>query len=238
MKVALLTTDTPHHAYYAWKLGARVPLTAIALERWRPSPPFETGHPFEEQRDEYERVTLLAGGPTSCHDLARVYDCERVNDASAVERLAALRPDIVLIFGTGLVTPAVIQTARVACLNLHGGNPEEYRGLDTHLWAIYHRDFDNLVTTLHHVDAGLDTGDIVSQAPLEVPAGTELFQLRAINTRVCVDLSLQALEGLGRGSLPARQQTRRGRYYSHMPSCLKQECVIRFRRHTAVPATL
>lgn len=234
MKVVLLTTDTTHHAYFAWKLNERFSLQAIVLERWRPSAPFETSHPFEQRRDEYEREVLLAGGPRSCADLESVHLCQRVNDAATVVTLAALRPDVLLVFGTGILEPPAFRAPRLACLNLHGGNPEEYRGLDTHLWTIYHRDFANLVTTLHCVDKGLDTGDIVSQSPLPVQAGTELHQLRAINTRACLDLSLAALKTLDRtGSLAARQQLRRGRYYSHMPASLKQECLTRFRRYTS-----
>jgi methionyl-tRNA formyltransferase len=234
VNVVLLTTDTTHHAYFAWKIAERFPLQAILLERWRPAARFETCHPFEQERDEYERLTLLAGGPRTCLELDRVHDCERVNDAASVAMLEAMTPDVVLIFGTGVVKSEVFRSARLACLNLHGGNPEEYRGLDSHLWTIYHRDFDNLVTTLHCVDADLDTGDIVLQTPLPIPPGARLHELRAINTRICLDLSLQALEQLqAAASLATRKQARRGRYYSHMPACLKQECVSKFHTYTA-----
>ncbi len=233
MKVVVVTTDTAHHAYYLWKLNERFPLQAIVLERWRAVAPFHTSHPFEQERDGYEREVLLSGGPRSCAELAGVHSCERVNDVASVAMLRAKSPDVVLVFGAGRLTSEVFCSVGIACLNLHGGNPEEYRGLDSHLWAIYHRDFTNLVTTLHRVDEQLDTGDIVFRSPLTIPSGTELYELRSINTRVCVDLSLQALETLCReGSLPAQQQARRGRYYSHMPACLKQECLARFRQYT------
>lgn len=233
MKVVVLTTETTHHTYYVRQVSARYPLQSIVLERWRAAAPFETAHPFENRRDEYERDLLLAGGPPSCAELPGVHHCARVNDHAVVAMLRQAKPDVILAFGTGRMTSDVFGAAGVACLNLHGGNPEEYRGLDSHLWTIYHRDFDNLVTTLHRVDEGLDTGDVVLQSALAIPPGTELHQLRAINTQTCVDLTLRALETLSRhGSLPSHKQSRRGRYYSHMPGCLKQECLITFRRHT------
>lgn len=233
MNVVVLTTDTAHHAYYLWKLNERFPVQAVVLERWRPVAAFETAHPFEARRDEYEREVLLAGGPHSCADVARVHECERVNDADSVAMLRHSKPDVILTFGTGLLTRDVFGSAGLACLNLHGGNPEEYRGLDSHLWTIYHRDFENLVTTLHQVDEQLDTGDIVSRSRLDIPHGAGLHELRGINTRACVELSLAALETLSRrGSLPVQRQKRRGRYYSHMPACLKQECLTRFHDYT------
>ena len=232
MKVAVLTTDTTHHTYYVRKVSERFPLQAIVLERWRAVAPFETVHPFEQQRDEYEREVLLAGGPQSCTELPGVHHCDRVNDHAIVAMLRETKPDVVLAFGTGRMTRDVFRSADVACLNLHGGNPEEYRGLDSHLWAIYHHDFANLVSSLHLVDEQIDTGDLVFQSALDIPRGTELYQLRAINTQACVEMSLRALETLSHGSLPAHKQRRRGRYYSHMPACLKQECLAKFRQYT------
>ena len=126
----------------------------------------------------------------------------------------------------------LIREASVACLNLHGGNPERYRGLDTHLWAIYHNDFHDLVTTIHHVDADLDTGDIVLQSELRFEPNTQLHQMRAINTKVCINLSLVSLSTFQSiGCLPSRRQVRFGRYYSFMPAVLKEDCVRKFGRY-------
>ena len=44
--------------------------------------------------------------------------------------------------------------------NLHGGNPEEFRGLDSHYWSIYHNNF-NLYSCLHKLSYKLDDGDII-----------------------------------------------------------------------------
>ncbi len=231
--MVLLTTDTTHHLYFAWKLNEQFPLRAIVLERERPLPPFETFHPLEKLRDDYERAILLAGGPPSWTDVTEIRECKCVNDADALAAIHNFRPEIIIVFGTGKLAEQLISAASEACLNLHGGNPEHYRGLDTHLWTIYHEDFENLVTTLHHVDSGIDTGDIVFQAALVFDRKTELQELRAINTKACVQLSLLALHSLRtQGLLPCRKQVQRGRYYSFMPSALKEECLRKFRRHT------
>jgi methionyl-tRNA formyltransferase len=231
VRTALLTTDTTHHAYYAWKLAERHPLDAIVVETLAPTPPFETFHPFEARREEYEREVLSAAFGGALSDVAPVIQAESANDA--VGSLAELGLDVVLVFGTGLLRASVFELPRVACLNLHGGDPEEYRGLDTHLWAIYHGDFPALVTTLHHVDAELDCGDIAGQAPVPLPRGTRLHELRARNTEVCLSLSVDALDAAARdGVVPRRRQAKRGRYYSWMPAVLKDGVVARFERHT------
>jgi methionyl-tRNA formyltransferase len=231
MRVALLTTDTPHHAYFAWKLVERFPLVSIVVETREPHAPFETFHPFEVDRDEYERDVLLADAPGGLDQFAAILEVENVNDAAA--HIRELEPDVTLVFGTGRLSRETIMAAPT-CLNLHGGNPEEYRGLDTHLWAIYHRDFGALVTALHHVDLELDTGDLADVRAIPLRRGMPLHELRSENTKVCVGLSVAALEQIDSApTVSRRPQQRRGRYYSFMPSVLKDVCVRQFERYTA-----
>jgi len=229
MDIVLLTTNTTHHLYYAWKLSERFDLQAIFLETQSPTPNFETEHPFEKQRESYEQDVLLANFSGSFATLADTREFVSVNELESVTALRALAPDVILVFGVGKLAKPVFQMASLACLNLHGGNPERYRGLDSHLWAIYHQDFDELVTSLHHIDAQLDTGDMVFQTHLKLKRDSRLHELRALNTQACVNLSLLALTSLNDiGWLPARTQSNRGRYYSFMPAALKDVCIKKF----------
>ena len=118
-------------------------------------------------------------------------------------------------------------------VNLHGGNPEEYRGLDSHLWAIYHNEFINLITVLHLVDSNLDTGDIVETSNIELFAGMDIKALRKINTEICLNITIKALSNYEKNNIfDSRPQLKIGRYYSFMPSVLKDSCVKNFLRYT------
>jgi Formyl transferase len=234
MRVAVLTTDTTHHAYFVWQLAERNLLAGVVLETRTYDPGFPTHHPFEDERDAYEREVLLDGAPAGIDGFGATHVTHSVNESPARVALAKMEPGLIVSFGTGLIDTDFIAAAPAPLVNLHGGDPESYRGLDTHLWAIYHRDFGALVTTLHAVDAELDTGAIVGQEPIAHRAGAALHELRAANTQTCVDLTVAAAaatEALGR--VPARPQRRRGRYYSAMPAVLKPACVRRYADFTA-----
>jgi len=234
MRTVLLTTDTPHHLYFASQVATRVPWHTIVLESGGAPAAFETRHPFEAVRDHWERETLLASGPASFQDVSRVIRSASVNDQAVNDALAVDRPDVMVVFGTGKIRPALIASAGIACLNLHGGNPEAYRGLDSHMWAIYHNDFANLVTTLHHVEPELDTGAIVRRQPVALRRGMELHELRGANTKVCVDITLEAMaEAAAKGSVGGTALSGRGRYYSFMPAVLKTDCLRKFQRHAS-----
>lgn len=234
MKTVLLTTETAHHTWFAREVAGASGLDLIVAETRGPAPPFATAHPYEQQRDAYEREVFFAGGDVRLADIAPVITSALVNDAAVIDALRDLGPDTIIVFGTGRVGLPLMGLCPGRIVNLHGGDPEHYRGLDTHLWAIYHRDFGQLITTLHHLSPEIDTGDIILQAPVRLSRGMRLCQLRARNTEICLELTLDALAGLRRtGRFPARPQRQAGRYYSSMPTVLKQICVERFARHMA-----
>lgn len=175
----------------------------------------------------------FGGGPGRVADFAPTVAVPTMNEPEAAAALAALAPDVTIVFGTGLLKAPMLAATPGLLLNLHGGDPEDYRGLDTHLWAVYHRDFAGLVTTLHRVNRKLDDGDIVLQGAVPVGPGMQLHELRRNNTEVCLRLTLGALDMIAAaGDVPGRPQRRTGRYYSHMPAALKEICVARFAAHT------
>lgn len=230
----LLTTDTPHHRYFAQMTDKKASWDTILIETKTTSPPFDTRHAFEDMRDEYEREVLLNKNECAFPEISDTFQYDNLNSGEAVSKLKNLSPDIIIVFGTGKISQDIIQTAKIACLNLHGGNPEQYRGLDSHLWAIYHRDFHNLVTTLHYMNSTLDDGDIIFQSQLQVTKKTKLFQLRSINTKICIELSNLAHSILAAEHiLPSRKQVISGRYYSFMPTTLKDDCVKKFESYTS-----
>lgn len=234
MRLVVLTTETPHHVRFVQEIGRAFSISTVLVETSSLAAPFPTRHPFEDQRDAHERALWFGQRDLR---LADVSECEcfpSINDAEAVARLRQLAPDVVITFGTGRLKPAVIEVAPAGIINLHGGDPEHYRGLDTHLWAVWHGDFGGLVTALHRLNAELDDGDILERAAVPLRPGMKLHELRAANTETCIELTRRALERrAAQGSFQAAPQLRRGRYYSFMPAVLKDLCVGRFERYTA-----
>lgn len=232
LKTIILTTETTHHLYYVWKLHELFSLEAVIIETKLLQAVFPTAHPFEEVRDEFEKKEILKGAPDKMADIVPVNKYESVNENSCIEKINSLAPDIIIIFGTGRVSAELISIPSKACLNLHGGAPEYYRGLDSHLWAIYHNDFKNLVTTLHYVEPTLDTGKIVFEKKLNITKDTSIEKLRILNTEACISMSALAISTLRKNcNLPSRIQSQTGRYYSFMPTTLKEICVIKYNRH-------
>lgn len=233
MRLVVLTTDTLHHAYFVRELARRHPLARVFVETRVPRPPFPTRHPFEDMRDAHEREVWFGGCAVGVAECADTETWESCNDPRAVAALARLRPDAVVVYGTGRLAPEAIGVCPHAIVNLHGGDPERYRGLDTHLWAVHKKDFAALVVALHRVAPALDTGDIVDLEPVPLARAMGLHALRRATAEKCVDIVEKALAGFRRsGRFESRPQRRKGDYYSFMPADLKDSCVRNFEDHT------
>lgn len=233
MRAVILTTETTHHAYFVREMAKYARIDWVLLESESKAPPFETSHPYEIERDKHERTSWFDGRTPGVGEFAKTWGVPCVNDKTVTRRLDESRPDIVFVFGTGRLQSHTIAACGHHVLNLHGGDPLKYRGLDSHLWSIYHRDFGSLVTTLHKVSTQLDRGDIINSQSLQIVRDMRLDELRRLNTEACVQLCRNALSNLReQGAINGRPQAEIGRYYSHMPAVLKSICVDRFAKYT------
>jgi len=233
MRIAILTTDTLHHAYFVREFVKSYPESIVFEETRALTAPFVTAHPFEQDRDAHEKATWFGGRHAAISNFAEIRSFGSMNSPEAVAALRDIRADALVVVGTGKLDRQVIDKVPPgAALNLHGGDPEQYRGLDTHLWAVYHGDFAGLVTALHVVAPELDTGDIVATSEVSLSRGMTIPQLRGANTETALQLALTAFERLDRnGVLETRPQKNKGRYYSFMPTQLKEICLRKFNRY-------
>jgi folate-dependent phosphoribosylglycinamide formyltransferase PurN len=63
-----------------------------------------------------------------------------VNAPAVADRLRELRPELVLVYGTGLVRQGVLGAAGCTILNLHTGLSPYYRGVSCHLSVAIERE--------------------------------------------------------------------------------------------------
>jgi len=229
MRLAVLTTETLHHAHFVRALNAGERSVVAFIEPPVPAR-YETGHAFEIERDASERRRWFDGAQAAVCDFADVEACNDIN--SAAKSVRSFSPDLTIAFGARIIKGEMFRSCPLM-FNLHGGDPCTYRGSDTHLWAIWHRAFDALKTCLHVLTPDLDAGDIAGIEPVPIARNMKLAELRAANTELCIALVERAISELSTsGRIKAFPQQGAGRVYSHMPAVLKDICVRRFERYT------
>jgi methionyl-tRNA formyltransferase len=87
----------------------------------------------------------------------------KARDPQFIEEVRAFAPDIIVVAAYGQILPqAVLDVPRLGCLNVHTSLLPKYRGAAPIQWAILNGDAETGVTIMK-MDAGLDTGGIVSE---------------------------------------------------------------------------
>ena len=75
-----------------------------------------------------------------------------------------MNPDVILVFGTGLLQRPFIEAFPERVINLHLGLSPHYRGSGTNFWPLVNGEPEFCGATIHYLDAGVDSGPIIAHA--------------------------------------------------------------------------
>jgi methionyl-tRNA formyltransferase len=122
------------------------------------------------------------------------------NNTACKEILAVNKPEVLVLGGTRIIKPQILETPTRATVNAHPGLLPWLRGSASVGWALY-KDMP-IGSTVHFIDAGIDTGDIIYREELPV-YHTDTYE--SLNYRVgllSARLMAQALKALDQGEAP------------------------------------
>lgn len=118
---------------------------------------------------------------------------ENASDANCVSLLKSLNPDILVVLGTSILKPEVISIPKKFILNIHGGIVPQYRNVHSDFWAFINRDYDNIGTSIIHLNSGIDTGDVALQSCIEINRTDNLLTIKNKNINLAGNLIIEAL---------------------------------------------
>jgi methionyl-tRNA formyltransferase len=172
-------------------------------------------HPASEQSykaiwsDSVEELARAHGLP--------VHLTDRV-DAETIDLVKRAEPDVIVVNSWYTRMPAELYTLPPhGTLNLHDSLLPKFTGFSPVLWALISGESE-FGLTIHRMDDGLDTGDILVQRSLPIgptDTGTELVT-RGLD--LIPDLLAEALSALEAGTAVWRPQNKNERTYFHKRS--------------------
>lgn len=136
-------------------------------------------------------------------------------DPACVEEIKSLQPDFIFSLQCRSIIPkSIIQIPRYHIINFHPAPLPKYRGMYTCGWVLLNGEKETGVT-IHLIDAGVDTGDILFQEKISIlPSDTARSLLDKIN-KVGIKLFKKKLNNiLSLNFKPVKQDSRRAIYYS------------------------
>lgn len=218
--VGLIGYDTPFARHMAARLAARLgngphPFVAVLAIRNPKGPP--KAHPFpmlkrlrrvlsrearmrhrvwkeESAADAHFRAET--GTPPDWPDECAVREVERkaVNAPETVAWLESLDLRLLTLAGAPIVRPPIIATAEGGVLNVHSSLLPRYKGTRAEFWQVHNDETHLTGMTVHFVDPGVDSGDIVLQVPQRATPSGGPWMMRVRNQIIALDALPEAVQ--------------------------------------------
>jgi folate-dependent phosphoribosylglycinamide formyltransferase PurN len=155
---------------------------------------------------------------------------ENINAPACIEFVERLAPDVIAVCGTGVIKPEVFTLAPLGAINIHTGITPDYRSADPIFWAIYCGEPEKVGVTIHHVDAGIDTGKIIRQSAVPIESGDSMASIYARCVARGADLYVETLRDLAQGaSQTIDRSSVKGRAFYSIQLGIVQYALFRFR---------
>ena len=129
-----------------------------------------------------------------------------LRDPAEIERLTALSPDLIVVVAFGqILRQSVLDIPKFGCLNIHPSLLPRYRGASPIASAILAGDEETGVTIMQ-MDAGMDTGPVVSQFVAHIEPNDTTESLSTKLAEIGARLLLETLDMWFDGSLMPQPQ--------------------------------
>lgn len=136
-----------------------------------------------------------------------VFQPDTLRDGTALKVLKELAPEIIVVVAYGKILPKeILELPRYGCVNGHASLLPKYRGASPIQWCIVCGEKETGVTVMQ-MDEGMDTGDIISTARINIGAeetAEELFERLAV---VSADLMNETLVAIENGTATRTKQS-------------------------------
>ena len=117
----------------------------------------------------------------------------KINHPSNVETIKSYQCDLgVSISWINIIKKDVIDSLKLGILNAHAGDLPRYRGNACQTWAILNRE-SKIASSIHWMDDGLDSGDIISKRFLNINDDTYIGDIFDWLSDNLVDQYLEAI---------------------------------------------
>ena len=139
---------------------------------------------------------------------------ERARDEAFLGALREFQPELIAVAAYGQILPqSILDLPRHGCLNVHTSLLPRYRGAAPIQWAILNGDAETGVTIMK-MNAGLDTGEILTQATTPIQPEDNAETLHDRLARMGAELLMRTIPDYVAGKMSSRPQPAEGVSYA------------------------
>jgi methionyl-tRNA formyltransferase len=201
-KITLITGPGLNHQYFVNRLNREFPIECVFIEDLI-YPDFtsktkrqqEAWKWFFQRRKEYEENNFTDSETWTLKNQPRVISIPtgQLNSHNTLKALESEQPEIIILFGSSLVGREIMNQFPNQIINLHIGISDQYRGSSCNFWPIYDERLDCLGATVLTINEGIDTGNILAQATIDIEEGDTEQSLMGKTLILGSDLTIQVV---------------------------------------------
>jgi len=146
----------------------------------------------------------------------KIIEVGSVNSRKCKNLIQKLNPDVIIVNGTAIISKNILQCTNAIFINTHVGITPQYRGVHGGYWALRNQDVNNFGVTVHKVDTGIDTGDIIYQNTCTVQKEDNFLTYPLYQYALAIPLLKQTLEDIKGNKLKTfKKQGVQSKLYYH-----------------------
>jgi methionyl-tRNA formyltransferase len=137
----------------------------------------------------------------------------QMKDPEFIHEVVNLKPDIIVCAYWGYILPhEIISIPKLGCVNVHLGLIPYNRGKNPNVWPII--DGTPAGVTVHYIDEGIDSGDIIRQREVEVEITDTSKTLYNKLTNTMHEVFIEAWEDIRTNNVnPVKQKLEKGSFH-------------------------
>jgi len=146
-----------------------------------------------------------------------------INSMISSKHIKKYNPDLIIvcIFGQ-ILKKKILEIPRLGTINMHPSLLPEYKGPDPYFWVMKNVEKETGVT-IHYIDEGVDTGDIILQERYIISEGLDMVEMKQALSIIGSNLLVEAVKKIFEGKNIGKKQNKNG---SKFPSPNKSDFVV------------
>ncbi len=213
MRAIVLTSNGLRHKYFLKVIKENFDLVGAIYE--------DKGEYYTKQKKEsrvvrqhFEKLTLTEKiffedkvqnfilNNTQIKDIGK----NEINDAEIIKWAKDLKPDIIFLFGTGILQAGWLDNFENKIINLHLGLSPFYKGAATLFWPFVNNELECVGATIHIAAKKVDAGDILYRIKPTVEIGDNYYTINYKTIKGTIDIFPKIAKNFSKNEIEAIKQ--------------------------------
>jgi methionyl-tRNA formyltransferase len=137
-----------------------------------------------------------------------------LNDPSFLQVIRQYDADLFISVASPIIfKKELINMPRLGCINIHNAPLPKYRGMLPNFWQLYHDEKESGIT-VHRINAGIDTGDIIDQRYIPIQPEETLHSLILKTKRQGAQIMIDVIDDFRHDRVRSIKMSGTGSYFT------------------------